>query len=71
MNSERLDGAVKLKMKPQKVEEIIDFSEVEEEIVDANDIRLDNKIVNLKTAKESDLEYCEDSQENKNRNKVP
>lgn len=43
MYSERLAGEVKVNMKPQKVEEIIEFSEEEEEIVDisANDLSLD------------------------------
>ncbi len=43
MYKDRLAGAVHVTMKPQKVEEVIDFSEEEEEIVDisANDLSLD------------------------------
>lgn len=65
MYKDRLAGAVHVTMKPQKVEEVIDFSEEEEEIVDisANDLSLDIQ-VDEPVAEESDLEYHGDNQEN-------
>ena len=71
MYKDRLAGAVHVTMKPQKVEEVIDFSEEEEEIVDisANDISLDLQ-VDEPVAEESDLEYHGDNQENQDNNTV-
>lgn len=60
MYKDRLAGAVHVNMKPQKVEEVIDFSE--EEIVDisANDLSLDIKVEEV-PAEESELEFHEDN----------
>ena len=71
MYKDRLAGAVHVTMKPQKVEEVIDFSEEEEEIVDisANDLSLDLQ-VDEPVAEESDLEYHGDNQENQDNNTV-
>ena len=69
MYKDRLAGAVQINMKPQKVEEVIDFSEEEEEIVEitANDLSLDIQ-VDEPVAEESDLEYHGDNQENQDVN---